>query len=60
MAEIELSKSQIDNLIDFFDFEFIDSIRRNEETDNMKYLVDMCDVYTKLEKANRLLKGGSE
>ena len=56
MAEtfkIELSASQIDNLMDFIEFEFIHSVRRNDECDNINYLVDMCDIYKKLEEAKR-------
>lgn len=51
MAKVELTKSQIDNLMDFLEFELIPAIRRNEETDNINYLVDMCDIYKKLEEA---------
>ena len=52
MAEIELTKSQIDNLMEFFEFEFIESIRNNTEVDNINYLVDMCDIYKKLADAS--------
>lgn len=48
MTELTLTKSQIDNLMEFLEFELIPSIRRNEETDNINYLVDMCDIYKKL------------
>lgn len=51
MPQIELSKSEIENLIDFFDFEFIPYIKSDVELDNMKYLTSMCDVYKKLETA---------
>jgi hypothetical protein len=51
MPQIELSKSEIENLIDFFDFEFIPYIKYDVELDNMKYLTSMCDVYKKLETA---------
>ena len=51
MPQIELSKSEIENLIDFFDFEFIPYIKSDDELDNMKYLTSMCDVYKKLETA---------
>ena len=52
MAKIELSKSQITNLMNFFEFDFIQSIREDEEVDNINYLVDMCDIYKKLKEAN--------
>ncbi len=51
MPKIELTRSQINNLIDFFDYEFINGIRNDTETDNMNYLVDMCDIYKKLKEA---------
>ena len=51
MPQIELSKAEIENLIDFFDFEFIPYIKSDDELDNMKYLTSMCDVYKKLETA---------
>lgn len=51
MPQIELSKSEIENLIDFFDFSFIPYIKSDVEIDNMKYLTSMCDVYKKLETA---------
>lgn len=47
---IELTKSQVDNLMEFFEFEFIDSVRNNTDIDNMNYLVDMCDIYKKLKE----------
>lgn len=50
MATVTLTKSQLNNLIDFFQFEFIPSIQRNPEIDNMNYLVDMCDIYKQLKK----------
>ena len=48
---IELTESQVDNLMEFFEFEFIDSIRRNTDIDNINYLVDMCEIYKKLKES---------
>jgi len=42
---LELTKSQIENLKEFFEFEFIDSIRDNTDIDNIDYLVDMMEIY---------------
>ena len=47
---IELTKSQVENLMEFFEFEFIDSIRNNTDIDNINYLVDMCEIYKKLKE----------
>ena len=52
MPKIELTKSQIENLKDFFDYEFINGIRNDTEIDNMSYLVDMCEIYKKLKEAD--------
>jgi hypothetical protein len=49
--KLELTKLQIENLIEFFELEFIDSIRHDDSVDNMEYLCDMCDVYKKLKEA---------
>ena len=51
MPQIELSKAEIENLIEFFDIEFIPFVKAVDELDNMKYLTSMCDVYKKLETA---------
>lgn len=45
---ITLTKTQAENLLEFIDIYFINSIRDDEEVDNMDYLCDMCDVYKKL------------
>lgn len=45
---ITLTKSQAENLLEFIDIYFINSIRDDEEVDNMGYLCNMCDVYKKL------------
>jgi hypothetical protein len=49
--KVELTKSQIRNLADFIQFNFIDSIRQDDGIDNINYLVDMCDAYKVLRKA---------
>ncbi len=48
-----LTKSQIDNLVEFYQFNFIESIRNDEEIDNIEYICDMCDVYRKLRECVR-------
>lgn len=50
MFELKLTKSQIENLAEFFEMEFISSIRRNEDTDNIHYIVEMCDIYKQLKE----------
>ena len=59
MAEypIYLTKSQIENLMNYFEFNFIHSIREDEEIDNINYLVDMCDIYKKLKEAKEKVDG---
>lgn len=45
---IELTMSQIDNLMNYFEFDFIPVIQKDESLDNINYLVDMCDIYKRL------------
>ena len=48
---LNLTFSQVENLAEFFELNFIDSIRDDAELDNIEYVVDMCEIYTKLKKA---------
>jgi hypothetical protein len=48
---IKLTESQVSNLVEFFELNFIDSIRTDTDIDSMDYMVDMCEVYTKLKEA---------
>ena len=48
MMTIKLTGSQVENLMEFFEFEFIPSIQRNTDLDNINYVVDMCDIYKQL------------
>lgn len=53
---ITLTKSQVGNLVEFFDMAFprmIADLVNGGELDNMAYLTDMCDAYTKLSDALR-------
>lgn len=52
-----LTKSQIDNLIDFFELEFIDMVRKDDCIDNMAYVCDMCDIYKGLKSLQRKIDG---
>lgn len=47
---ILLTKSQAENLMDFFEMSFIQTIRDVDEIDNMMYLVDMCEIYTQIKQ----------
>lgn len=47
---ISLTISQIENLKEFIEFEFIGSIRDDEDIDNIDYIVDMMDTYKKLKE----------
>lgn len=51
---ITLAKSQVGNLVEFFDMAFprmIADLVNGGELDNMAYLTDMCEAYTKLSDA---------
>lgn len=58
MITIKLTESQVDNLLDFFECDFIPSIQNNTYIDNMDYLVDMCEVYKMLKDSKK--KGGDQ
>jgi hypothetical protein len=46
--DIVLTESQVKNLIEFFQFNFIESVRSDEDIDNIEYLCDMCNLYQTL------------
>ena len=48
---ITLTISQIESLKEFIEFEFIGSIRDDENIDNIDYIVNMMDIYKKLKEA---------
>ncbi len=57
MTMIEgLTKSQVENLIEFIEFNFIDDIRRNTDIDNIDYVIDMMDALVKLRKTYKAMK----
>lgn len=47
---ILLTQSQAENLMDFFEMSFIQTIRDVDEIDNMMYLVDMCEIYKQIKQ----------
>ena len=53
---VSLSKTELSNIIDFIEIEFIDSIRRDEETDNIDYIISMMNALQKLRCAHDSLK----
>ena len=59
MKTIKLTDSQVENLIEFLELEFIPSIQRDPDCDNINYLVEMCDIYKQL-KDHPTEKGGAE
>ena len=56
-ATVVFDKDELYNLIDFIEIEFIDSIRRDEEVDNIDYIISMMNALQKLRCAhNSLMK----
>ena len=53
---VSLSKTEIANIIEFIEIEFIDSIRKDDEIDNIDYVVSMMNALQKLRFANDYLK----
>lgn len=50
MRAVFLTKSQIDNLIEFIELHFIDSIRDDEDIDNIEYIISMMDALRELRR----------
>lgn len=48
---IEFTKSQIDNLVEFIEWNFIDVVRKDEGIDNIDYIIDMMETLKKLRVA---------
>lgn len=46
---LTMTKSQVSNLLEFFDLNFTESIR-SDGIDNMEYIVDMCEIYKSLKE----------
>lgn len=55
-ADVTLEKDEIYNLIEFIEIEFIDSIRKDEEIDNIEYIVSMMNAFQKLKFAYASVK----
>ena len=53
---ITLSQDEVDNLVEFFELEFLPMVRKDDTIDNMRYLTSMGDVFRKLENAQKRLK----
>ena len=53
---ITLSQDEVDNLVEFFELEFLPMVRRDDSIDNLRYLTSMGDVFRKLEAAQKRLK----
>ena len=53
---ITLSQDEVDNLVEFFELEFLPMVRKDAIIDNMRYLTSMGDVFRKLENAQKRLK----
>ena len=52
---ITLSQDEVDNLVEFFELEFLPMARKDDTIDNMRYLTSMGDVFRKLENAQKRL-----
>ena len=53
---ITLSQDELDNLVEFFELEFLSMVRKDDTIDNMRYLTSMGNVFRKLENAQKRLK----
>lgn len=53
---VALTKSQVDNLVEFVELNFIQSIRDDTDVDNIDYIVDMMDALTKLRQTRSAMQ----
>lgn len=53
---LQLTESQVENLIEFFEFQFIPMIRNDEGIDNINYIADMMQIFTKLRICEQEIK----
>lgn len=49
--KLELTQRQCRNLAFFIQMNFIDSIRKDEDIDNINYLSDICKAYETIKEA---------
>ena len=50
------TKSQVDNLIEFIELNFIDVVRNDTDIDNIDYVVDMMDAFKKLRQTRSAMQ----
>ena len=50
------TKSQVDNLIEFIELNFIDVVRNDTDINNIDYVVDMMDALTKLRQTRSAMQ----
>lgn len=50
------TKSQVDNLIEFIELNFIDVVRNDTDIDNIDYVVDMMDALVKLRQTRSAMQ----
>jgi hypothetical protein len=55
-ADITLEKDEIYNLIEFIEIEFINSVRNDENIDNIDYIISMMNALQKLRLAYASIK----
>jgi len=53
---IMLTKSQAENLMEFFEVAFIPMVRDTPEIDNLDYVADMCEVYKEIKQQYDIAK----
>lgn len=53
---IVLTKSQAENLMEFFEVAFIPMVRDTPEIDNLDYVADMCYIYKEIKRTYEFTK----
>lgn len=52
--QVELTQSQIENLMEFISLDFIPSVQNDSSIDNFEYIVDMVNAYQELKRVKGL------
>lgn len=52
------TQSQVNNLIEFIELNFINAVRNDIDIDNIDYVIDMMDALTKLRQTYSVMQKG--
>ena len=56
MEYINITRDQAISLLDFIEFNFINSIRDDPDCDSMEYVCNICEIYKKIKETGAALQ----